>query len=388
MHAISQTSEHWNCDSGVARDHDTSASSIETQSFCHDVEDQSHHTPHNTMPPRLNVKCFTRSMPLRPQPRLQWSVRPATRFSVSQYRSYSDSKTSGANDRSAKVDAKPEDHVSQEAAKTAEIMGEQGPDLSRGTPVEDIVKNDKDAQEKLPKVMKDKLKANANAAPKGSRSYSTMTTQTSSQGLDMGLVDVQSAAKLPQIPGLKFEMPTLPLPKDGHVKRRYDPVVEQVTNLLMRHGEKSVAQSNMARILQHLRTSPIPTINPAKPLLPGAPPPSHLPLNPILYLTLAIDSVAPLMRIRSQRGAAGGGVALQIPVPMHLRQRRRTAIEWIMSNASKRRNVGSGKGSFAQRIAQELIAVVEGRSTVWDRRNALHKLGVAARANIVLPKKR
>jgi small subunit ribosomal protein S7 len=144
----------------------------------------------------------------------------------------------------------------------------------------------------------------------------------------------------------------------------------------------------MARILQHLRTSPIPTINPAKPLLPGAPPPSHLPLNPILYLTLAIDSVAPLMRIRSQRGAAGGGVALQIPVPMHLRQRRRTAIEWIMSNASKRRNVGSGKGSFAQRIAQELIAVVEGRSTVWDRRNALHKLGVAARANIVLPKKR
>lgn len=79
---------------------------------------------------------------------------------------------------------------------------------------------------------------------------------------------------------------------------------------------------------------------------------------------------------------------MQIPVPMHLRQRRRTAIEWIMSNASKRRNVGSGKGSFAQRIAQELIAVVEGRSTVWDRRNALHKLGVAARANIVLPKKR
>jgi small subunit ribosomal protein S7 len=144
----------------------------------------------------------------------------------------------------------------------------------------------------------------------------------------------------------------------------------------------------MARILQHLRTSPIPTINPAKPLLPGAPPPSHLPLNPILYLTLAIDSVAPLMRIRSQRGAAGGGVALQIPVPLYQRQRRRVAIEWIMSNASKRRNVGSGKGSFAQRIAQELIAVVEGRSSVWDRRNALHKLGVAARANIVLPRKR
>jgi small subunit ribosomal protein S7 len=91
--------------------------------------------------------------------------------------------------------------------------------------------------------MKDKLKANGNAAPKGSRSYSTTTTQTGSGGLDMGLVDIQSATKLPQTPGLKFEMPSLPLPKDGHIKYRYDPVVEQVTNLLMRHGEKSVAQS-------------------------------------------------------------------------------------------------------------------------------------------------
>lgn len=91
--------------------------------------------------------------------------------------------------------------------------------------------------------MKDKLKATANAAPKGSRSYSTMTTPTGNSGLDMGLVDVQSATQPPQTPGLKFEMPTLPLPKDGHVKHRYDPVVEQVTNLLMRHGEKSVAQS-------------------------------------------------------------------------------------------------------------------------------------------------
>lgn len=144
----------------------------------------------------------------------------------------------------------------------------------------------------------------------------------------------------------------------------------------------------MARILQHLRTSPIPTINPVRPLLPGAPPPSHLPLNPILYLTLAIDSVAPLMRIRSQRGAAGGGVALQIPVPLGQRQRRRAAIEWIMGAASKRRNVGSGKGSFAQRIAQELVAVIEGRSSIWDKRNAIHKLGVAARSNIVLPRKR
>lgn len=144
----------------------------------------------------------------------------------------------------------------------------------------------------------------------------------------------------------------------------------------------------MAVVLQHLRTSPIPTINPARPLLPGAPPPSHLPLNPILYLTLAIDSVAPLLRLRAQKGAAGGGVALQIPVPLSKRQRRRTAISWILAAASKRRNVGSGKNSLGQRVALEVISVIEGKSGIWDRRNAVHKLGVAARANLVLPKRR
>lgn len=270
-----------------------------------------------------------------------------------------------------------------------------------------LVKDDKEAQKNLPKVMQDALKqGNKTPAPKGSRSYSTMTTR-SNEGMDMGLIDLEAASKLPVTPGLKFEMPTLPLPKDGHVKHRYDPVVEQVTNLLMRHGKKSVAQrvrrflctvsivysadnisQQMAVILQYLRTSPIPTINPARPLLPGAPPPSHLPLNPILYLTLAIDSVAPLLRIRAQKGAAGGGVALQIPVPLSQRQRRRTAIQWILGAASKRRNLGSGKNSLGQRVAQEMISVIEGKSAIWDRRNAVHKLGVAARSNIVLPRRR
>lgn len=144
----------------------------------------------------------------------------------------------------------------------------------------------------------------------------------------------------------------------------------------------------MALILSHLRTAPVPTINPARPLLPGAPPPSHLPLNPILYLTLAIDSIAPLLRLRSQKGAAGGGMSLQIPVPLGQRQRRRTAVQWILSTASKKRSRGSGKGSFAQRVAEELVSVVEGKSSLWERRNGVHKLGVSARANIVLPKKR
>ena len=75
-------------------------------------------------------------------------------------------------------------------------------------------------------------------------------------------------------------------------------------------------------------------------------------------------------------------MALQIPVPLGLRQRRRQAVQWILDAASKRRSRGSGRGGFAQKVAEELIAVVEGKSGVWDRRGGVHRLGVSARANL------
>ncbi|KAF2744723.1 ribosomal protein S7 [Sporormia fimetaria CBS 119925] len=333
------------------------------------------------MPPRISLFSLARSIPYRTKPQAQWSVQPLVR-APQQCRTFADSKDS-TTAKQTDANAQPLPHITEESAKTAKIMGEKGPDISQGTPVEEVVKGDKEMQDKLPKVMQDALKSkNSQSPPKGSRSYSTTAMMT--EGGDMGLADMSQSTVVPAAPGAKFPLPSLPLPQGSHVKHRYDGIVEQVTNLIMRHGEKSVAQRNMALILQHLRTSPIPTINPNRPLLPGAPPPSHLPLNPVLYLTLAIDSVAPLLRIRNMKGAAGGGVALQIPVPLGQRQRRRTAVEWILASASRKKN----RSTYAQKVAEELVAVVEGRSSVWDRRNAIHKQAVAARANIVLPRKR
>ncbi|KAI9878436.1 MAG: hypothetical protein M1830_000871 [Pleopsidium flavum] len=269
-------------------------------------------------------------------------------------------------------------HVSEEAATMGKITGEGGPDLEQGTPVQEILKRDDDAQEKAPKVIQEDIKP---SGPKGSRSYSTTARR-----LQDALMSTEDAEVETQ--GLKFELPALPLQSNANLKHRYDPVIQQVTNLLMKDGKLSVAQRNMSMILSLLRTAPPPSVNPNRPLLPGAPPSSHLPLNPILYLTLAIDSVASLLRIRSQKGAAGGGVALQIPVPLGLRQRRRQAVQWILDAASKRKTRGSGRGGFAQKVAEELISVVEGKSGVWDRRGGAHKLGVSARANLTFGRRR
>lgn len=138
----------------------------------------------------------------------------------------------------------------------------------------------------------------------------------------------------------------------------------------------------MGLILNHLRTSPPPRLDPSRPLLPGSPPAYHLPLNPILYLQLAIDSVAPLLRIRSQKGAAGGGAALQIPVPLSQRQRRRQAMMWILDAVEKKKSRGSGRGQFAQRIAEEIVSIVEGKSSAWEKRQTVHRTGTSARVNL------
>lgn len=42
--------------------------------------------------------------------------------------------------------------------------------------------------------------------------------------------------------GHKYGLPELPLPPTSNLHYRYDPVVNQVTNLLMKHGKLSAAQ--------------------------------------------------------------------------------------------------------------------------------------------------
>lgn len=194
----------------------------------------------------------------------------------------------------------------------------------------------------------------------------------------------QSTVTTPAIkkPGNKFGMPSLPIPPRSGRRFRDEPIVTQLTKLMMTDGKLARAQQWMAHILTVLRTNPAPSISQSRPLLPGAPPASHLPLNPVLYLTLAIDSIAPLLRIRNQKGAAGGGVALQIPVPLGLRQRRRVAFQWILDAASKKSSRGSGKMMFPQKVADEIVSVIEGKSAVWQRRDAVHKLGTTARINL------
>ncbi|KAJ2906484.1 ribosomal protein S7 [Zalerion maritima] len=186
--------------------------------------------------------------------------------------------------------------------------------------------------------------------------------------------------------GLKFPPPVEQIKrKTHHHRERYDSVVDQMTKQIMRDGKLSKAQRHMAMVLNFLQTSPPPRTNPSKPLAPGSPRASHLPLDPTVYLQVAIDSVAPLIRVRSLKGMAGGGAALDVPFPLNIKQRRRTAIKWVLDIVNKKQSTVSGREMFAYRLSQEIINIVQGSSPVWTLRQNVHKLGTTARANLKAP---
>ncbi|KAI5789012.1 ribosomal protein S7 domain-containing protein [Geopyxis carbonaria] len=255
-------------------------------------------------------------------------------------------------------------HVSEEAAATAKITGETPPEIDQGTPISEVLQRDPKAMKNAPTIIKNEI-------PGSKRQYSTVNAPVEPpKPIDEVIVH----AGIPH--GAKFPLPDLPLPSTAHLRRRYAPIVEQVTNLIMRDGKKASAQSTMTEVLAILRTKPAPKENPRIPIIPTAPPLASLPSDPVAYLQTAIDSVAPLLKIKQVKGS--GGFRESLPMPLPLRQRRRKAVTWIIEAADKRK-VRMG---LAERLAEEIVAVVEGKSTAWDKRLQVHRTAVAARANV------
>ena len=146
-----------------------------------------------------------------------------------------------------------------------------------------ILKREENSDVKPPRIIQEEIQK---SSPKGSRSFSTtvrnrqeglwQSSRTMSEGLknfqgvankdlaqfvsaeneneneNEGLVRSESVGNgslsesqmsaAMRNPGHIFDLPTLPLPKNDRLKERYDPLILQVTNLLMRDGKKGLAQ--------------------------------------------------------------------------------------------------------------------------------------------------
>lgn len=135
---------------------------------------------------------------------------------------------------------------------------------------------------------------------------------------------------------------------------REDPVISQAVNIIMRHGKKATARRFLADAMVEIRRQ---THN-----------------DPYLITKAAIEKASPLVSHMSYK--KGSKVTL-IPKALSERQRRHKGIRWILDASDKR----SGK-NFSIRLANEILAVINGDSAALKKKEQLHKLALANRANL------
>ncbi|KAI0696996.1 ribosomal protein S7 [Cerioporus squamosus] len=142
-----------------------------------------------------------------------------------------------------------------------------------------------------------------------------------------------------------------------HIPPAEDPLLHLFTSMMMRHGKRQQASRVVTRMLLHIH--------------------AFTQAAPMPILREAVVAAAPLLRCRSFKRAAKQFV---FPIPLSERQRAWQAIRWIVDESRKR-----GGRHDEERLAREVIAIVKGDSEVLRKKEAVHKLAVLHRGNVVRP---
>ncbi|BEI82074.1 hypothetical protein CcaverHIS002_0212340 [Cutaneotrichosporon cavernicola] len=142
----------------------------------------------------------------------------------------------------------------------------------------------------------------------------------------------------------------------GTMALRNDPILDLFTNMLMQHGKKAEAQRHAASILAMVQAA---TNSP-----------------PLPQLHRAIELSSPSVRLLSMRKRAK---TVMTPRGLTDRQRARTGIKWLLKSAERGRKGGVKRDD---RVAREVLAVLDGSSDVFKRVEEVHKIAMLQRSNI------
>ena len=107
-----------------------------------------------------------------------------------------------------------------------------------------ILERTEEGKDKAPGIIKEEINGGAKADAADSTSFASLLALGQMENIAAG-GHGNDAVTI----GHKFGLPTLPIPSTNNLKHRYDPLITQVTNLLMKDGKKSVAQRVSLNIL-------------------------------------------------------------------------------------------------------------------------------------------
>jgi small subunit ribosomal protein S7 len=130
-------------------------------------------------------------------------------------------------------------------------------------------------------------------------------------------------------------------------------LVQQLINMLMRDGKKSVAERVVYEAFELLKKS--------------------VGTNDVLTVfNKSIDNVRPHVELKARRV---GGATYQIPIEVRHDRGLSLAMRWIRSSARGRKGA-----PMAKRLADELMSAYKGEGSAVKKREETHKMAEANRA--------
>jgi small subunit ribosomal protein S7 len=150
------------------------------------------------------------------------------------------------------------------------------------------------------------------------------------------------------------------MPRKGPAQRRElvaDPIyrsllVTQLTNKVMLHGKKSVAEKIVYDALKMVEEKT------------GA--------EPLATLKRAVENVKPPLEVRSRRV---GGATYQVPVEVRPRRATTLAVRWIVDYSRARR-----EKTMAECLANELLDAGNGLGAAMKKRDDMQKMAESNKA--------
>jgi small subunit ribosomal protein S7 len=150
------------------------------------------------------------------------------------------------------------------------------------------------------------------------------------------------------------------MPRKGPAQRRElipDPLyrsllVSQVTNKVMLHGKRTVAEKIVYDALKIVE--------------------EKTGTEPVSTLKRAIDNIKPPLEVKSRRV---GGASYQVPVEVRPRRANTLAIRWLVDFSRKRR-----EKTMAECLANELMDAANGLGAAIKRRDDMQKMAESNKA--------
>jgi small subunit ribosomal protein S7 len=139
-----------------------------------------------------------------------------------------------------------------------------------------------------------------------------------------------------------------------HIPPAASPLLQFMTTLVMQHGEYAKAAKTVSRTLLHIYS------------LTRSPP------MPIVEKAVEIASPA----VRNRKMKHGGGKTVYVPQALNERQRTRRGLKWIITEAGKKGKPGK---TYAERMARQIIATVNGHEGTSKFKEELHRLAMVNR---------